>query len=80
MDSSQIYTQIHRKGGDTIVRISLGSTLPSTAQWILIIGLIIGALGIATQTFVLTATQSSIVLFVVGVLTLLLKVLTTEPA
>ena len=80
MDSSQIYTQIHRKGGDTIVRISLGSTLPSTAQWILIIGLIIGALGIATQTFVLTAMQSSIVLFVVGVLTLLLKVLTTEPA
>ena len=62
-----------------MLRINLGANLPSTAEWLLIIGFIIGALGIATQTFVLTATQSSIVLFIVGVLTLLLKVLTTQP-
>lgn len=60
------------------LRISLSANLPSTAEWLLIIGFIIGALGLATQTFVLTATESSIVLFVVGVLTLLLKILTNE--
>ena len=60
-----------------MLKVSLSAKLPSVAEWLLIIGFIIGALGIATQTFVLTAQESSIVLFVVGVLTLLLKVLTT---
>ena len=61
-----------------MLKVSLSSKLPSTAEWLLIIGFIIGALGLATQTFSLTTQESSIVLFVVGVLTLLLKILTTQ--
>ena len=61
-----------------MLKVSLSSKLPSTAEWLLIIGFIIGALGLATQTFSLTTQESSIVLFAVGVLTLLLKVLTTQ--
>ena len=61
-----------------MLKVSLSANLPSTAEWLLIIGFIIGALGLATQTFSLTTQESSIVLFVVGVLTLLLKILTTQ--
>ena len=62
------------------LRLSLSGKLPSTAEWILIIGFIVGALGLATQTFSLTTQDSAIVLFVVGVLTLLAKTLvSTEP-
>ena len=61
-----------------MLKVSLSANLPSTAEWLLIIGFIIGDLGLATQTFSLTTQESSIVLFVVGVLTLLLKILTTQ--
>jgi hypothetical protein len=60
-------------------RLSLSAGIPSVAEWLLIIGFIIGALGLATQTFVLTTIQSSYVLFAIGVLTLLAKIISNEP-
>lgn len=52
--------------------------MPSIAEWLLIIGFIIGALGLASSTFVLSTRESSAILFAVGVLTLLAKILTTD--
>jgi hypothetical protein len=60
------------------LKLSLNGSLPSIAEWLIIIGFIIGALGIASQTFVLSTMESSVILFVIGVLTLLAK--TIEPA
>jgi hypothetical protein len=60
------------------LKLSLSGSLPSIAEWLIIIGFIIGALGIASQTFVLSTIESSVILFVIGVLTLLAK--TIEPA
>lgn len=60
----------------TALKISLNGSLPSTAEWLLIIGFIVGALGLVSQTFSLTPTESGIILFVVGVLTLLAKTIT----
>jgi hypothetical protein len=60
------------------LKLSLSGSLPSVAEWLIIIGFIIGALGIASQTFVLSTMESSVVLFTIGVLTLLAK--TIEPA
>ena len=51
------------------IKLSLGGSLPSTAEWLLIIGFIVGALGIASQTFSFSGQDSAIILFVVGVLT-----------
>lgn len=59
-----------------MVKISLNGSLPSIAEWLIIIGFIIGALGIASQTFVLSTLESSVILFVIGVLTLLAKTIT----
>jgi hypothetical protein len=60
--------------------LSWSGKLPSTAEWLLIIGFIIGALGLFLHTFTLTTEQGSIVLFVVGVLTLLAKTITSTSA
>jgi hypothetical protein len=60
--------------------LSLSGKLPSTAEWLLIIGFIIGALGIASQTFSFSGQDSAIILFMVGVLTLLAKTITTTPS
>ena len=60
------------------LKLSWSGKLPSTAEWVLIIGFIVGALGLATQTFSLTTQESAIILFAVGVLTLLMKTLVSE--
>jgi hypothetical protein len=59
-------------------KLSFSGKLPSVAEWLLILGFIIGALGLASQTFVLTTQESAVILFVIGVLTLLAKMLTNE--
>ena len=60
-------------------KLSFSGRLPSTAEWLLIIGFIAGALGLATKTFVLSAQQGSIILFAIGVLALLTKVISQTP-
>ena len=61
------------------IRLDINSLIPSPAQWVLIAAFIIGAVALIPQYITLTTVQVGYLSLIGALLTLALKIFTTEP-